>query len=69
MYIHPQEGASPCGFYINHLDQFMQIHIPRVHIGILRGKYFNQSNQNICKITTHRERAKIQALEILTNQN
>ena len=40
MYIHPQEGALPCDFYISHLDQFTQIHIPRVQIGILRGKFF-----------------------------
>ena len=38
MYIHPQEGPSLCKIYTNQLDQFRQIYIPHVQIGILRGK-------------------------------
>ena len=47
MYILPREGALSCDFYISQLDQLMQIYIPHVHIGILRRKNFNQSNQDM----------------------
>ena len=55
MYIHPREDASPCNYYIRQLDQFMQIHIPHVHIGFLRGKYFKQSNQYMQKYNSPQE--------------
>ena len=59
MYIHPQidlswnimrahdEGALSCKIYITQLDYFMQIHVPHVDIGTLRGNYFNQTK--LCK--------------------
>ena len=55
MYILPRKGASSCNFYISQLEQFIQIYIPLVHIGILRGKNFNQSNHDMQIYNSPRE--------------
>ena len=55
MFTHPQEGASSCGTDTNQSDQFMQIHIPQVQIGNLRGKIANQSKQDMQIRNSQRE--------------
>ena len=37
------EGALSCKMYISQLEYFMQINVPHVDIGTLRGNYFNQT--------------------------
>ena len=55
MFIHPQEGASSCRIDTNQSDQFMQIHIPQVQIGNLRGKIANESKQELQMHNSPRE--------------
>ena len=55
MFTHPQEGASSCGTDTNQSDQFMQIHIPQVKIGNLRGKIAKQSKEDMHMHNSPRE--------------